>query len=137
MKTTKTVSTISIVILVVTLLVLYTIHSVDALGADPTPTRKLRLDEPLEQVIADLEAFVPSYMAQEGVPGVAIALVRDGGVAWTQGFGVANRLTRQPVTPETTFEVASNSKVVTAYIALRMVDRGILIPGRAAGQLPG
>ncbi len=86
----------------------------------------LRLSEPVEAVVADLERYIPEYMRQENIPGVAIALIRDGEMVWTEGFGVANGLTRQPVTPETLFEVASNSKVVTAYIALRLVDQGVL-----------
>ncbi len=86
----------------------------------------LRIHEPLEAVVADLEAFIPVYMEQEGVPGVAIALVRDGRVAWTGEFGVTSILTGKPVTPDSTFKVASNSKVVTAYIALRLVDQGVL-----------
>ena len=86
----------------------------------------LRINEPLEAVVADLKAFIPAYMEQEGVPGVAIALVRDGRVVWTGEFGVTNVLTGKPVTPGSTFKVASNSKVVTAYIALRLVDQGLL-----------
>jgi CubicO group peptidase (beta-lactamase class C family) len=80
----------------------------------------LRVNEPLEAVVADLQAFIPAYMEEEGVPGVAIALVRDGRVVWTGEFGVTNLLTGKPVTPDSTFKVASNSKVVTAYIALRL-----------------
>jgi CubicO group peptidase (beta-lactamase class C family) len=86
----------------------------------------LRVNEPLEAVVADLEAFIPAYMEQQGVPGVAIALVRDGRVVWAEGFGVTNVLTGKPVTPDSTFKVASNSKAVTAYIALRLVDQGML-----------
>ena len=86
----------------------------------------LRLSEPVEAIVADLERFIPEYMREQEIPGVAIALIRDGKVVWTEGFGVANSLTRQPITPETLFEVASNSKVVTAYIALRLVDQGLL-----------
>jgi CubicO group peptidase (beta-lactamase class C family) len=86
----------------------------------------LRVNESLEAVVADLEAFIPAYMEQEGVPGVAIALVRDGRVVWTGEFGVTNVLTGKPITPDSTFKVASNSKVVTAYIALRLVDQGVL-----------
>ncbi len=86
----------------------------------------LRLSEPVEAVVADLEGYIPEYMRQENIPGVAIALVRDGEVVWTEGFGVANAFTRQPVTPDTLFEVASNSKIVTTYIALRLVDQGVL-----------
>jgi CubicO group peptidase (beta-lactamase class C family) len=95
-------------------------------GCTSHAAASLRVNEPLAAVVADLEAFVPAYMEQEGVPGVAIALVRDGHVAWTGEFGVANLLTGAPITPNSTFQVASNSKVVTAYIALRLVDQGLL-----------
>jgi hypothetical protein len=38
----------------------------------------LGVNDPLETVVADLEAFIPAYVEQQGVPGVVIALVRDG-----------------------------------------------------------
>ena len=86
----------------------------------------LRLSEPVDAVIADLESYIPEYMREEDIPGVSIALIREGQIVWTEGFGATNAITRQPVTPETVFEVASNSKVATAYIALRLVDQGKL-----------
>jgi CubicO group peptidase (beta-lactamase class C family) len=86
----------------------------------------LRLSEPVEAIVADLKSYIPEYMREQNIPGVGIALIRDGEVVWTDGFGVANVLTRKAVTPDTVFEVASNSKVVTAYIALRLVDHGLL-----------
>lgn len=86
----------------------------------------LRVAESTETVISDLTRFVPVYLADHNIPGAAVALVRDGRVAWSKGFGVANSITRQPVTSETLFEVASNSKVIAAYTALRLVDRGVL-----------
>jgi CubicO group peptidase (beta-lactamase class C family) len=92
----------------------------------PASEQPLRTSEPVGDIVADLEEFIPTYMDQEGIPGVAIALIRDGEVVWTEGFGVANTITGEPVTAETLFEVASNSKVVTAYIALRLVDQGVL-----------
>ena len=98
-----------------------------ALSAKPSQQESsLRLSEPVETIVADLERYIPEYMREQNIPGVAIALIRDGEVVWTEGFGVANMLTRRPITPETLFEVASNSKVVTAYIALRLVDQGVL-----------
>jgi CubicO group peptidase (beta-lactamase class C family) len=86
----------------------------------------LRLSAPVEAIIADLEGYIPEYIREENIPGVAIALIRDGEIQWTAGFGVTNTITAEPVTPETLFEVASNSKVITAYIALRLVDQGVL-----------
>jgi CubicO group peptidase (beta-lactamase class C family) len=92
----------------------------------PQQVPPLRLSEPIEEIVADLERFVPEYMREEMIPGAALALIRDEKVAWTGGFGIANTVTQEPITPETVFEVASNSKVVTAYLALRLVDQGLL-----------
>lgn len=86
----------------------------------------LRNTEPLEVVVADLETYIPRRMSDSGVPGLAVALIRDGRVAWASGFGTTSRFAGSPVTTETVFEVASNSKVVTAYAALRLVDQGRL-----------
>jgi len=87
---------------------------------------ELRFSEPLDSVIADLKEYIPARMEREGVPGLSIALIRDNRLAWAEGFGVTNRLTREPVEPNTVFEAASISKAVNAYVALRLVDRGLL-----------
>lgn len=86
----------------------------------------LRLLEPVETVIADLEHYIPERMRKGDIPGLAIALIHDGEMVWTKGFGVANTVTGQPVTPETVFEAASHSKVVAAYTAIRLVEQGEL-----------
>jgi CubicO group peptidase (beta-lactamase class C family) len=61
-------------------------------------------------------------MRRTGVPGLSIALIRDFEVAWSAGFGVKSALSGGEVSERTVFEVASNSKVVTAYAALRLVE---------------
>jgi CubicO group peptidase (beta-lactamase class C family) len=76
--------------------------------------------------VADLEGYVPDRMRKAGVPGLSIALVRDKQVVCAAGFGVASRITGRAITPETVFEAASISKVVTTYTALRLVDQGRL-----------
>jgi CubicO group peptidase (beta-lactamase class C family) len=108
------------------------------LAARPTQQESpLRHSEPLEAIIADLEGFIPEYMRDQDIPGVAIALIRDGEMVWREGFGVANAFTNQPIRPDTLFEVASNSKIVTAYIALRLVDQGLLsLDEPLSGYLP-
>ncbi len=86
----------------------------------------LRVAEPLDSIVADLRKVIPEQMLNENIPGLSIALIRNNQLVWTEGFGTANVITHRPVTSETLFEVASNSKVVTAYIALRLVDQGQL-----------
>ncbi len=91
-------------------------------GQDPP----LRASQPVETIAADLEGFVPRYMRDQEIPGVSIALVHEWRGAWKRGFGVSNTITRDPITEDTVFEVASNSKSVSAYVALRLVDGGRL-----------
>lgn len=101
-------------------------HAAALAGRSYQQALPLRLSEPVDAIVADLERFIPETMRASDIPGVAIALIRDGDVVWMEGFGFANAITRQPITPDTLFEVASNSKVVTAYTAMRLVDQGLL-----------
>jgi CubicO group peptidase (beta-lactamase class C family) len=59
------------------------------------------------------------------VPGVSIALIRNGKIAWTRGYGVAYE-GGPAVTPGTLFQAASISKPITAVAALRLAERGEL-----------
>jgi CubicO group peptidase (beta-lactamase class C family) len=73
-----------------------------------------------------LDRELPGWLSRSQVPGAAVALVRDGQVAWTGGYGQADPARRVPVTPETVFQVGSISKSVTAWGVLRLVDKGLL-----------
>jgi hypothetical protein len=43
---------------------------------------------PLEDVTHDLETRIPALMKRAHVPGLSLALVRDGAIAWTRAFGL-------------------------------------------------
>lgn len=101
------------------------VTSVYATQTDSIPSPPLRSDT-VEDVVADLENFIPNRMKKDGILGLSIALVRNGKVVWTHGFGVANSITREPVTPNTIFSVASIGKAVSAYTALKFVSEGRL-----------
>ncbi len=74
----------------------------------------------------DFLADLPRQMQALGVPGVGIAAVEGGALAWSHGCGLADVDRSVPVTDDTVFEVASLSKPVFAYITLQLVDRGEL-----------
>jgi len=74
----------------------------------------------------DLERQVPELMRAGDVPGVSIAVIRDGKIFWSGAFGVADPMTGAAARPDTTFQAASLSKPVFAYTVLRLVDRGVL-----------
>ncbi|HET9217160.1 MAG TPA: serine hydrolase domain-containing protein [Terriglobia bacterium] len=65
------------------------------------------------------------HMAALHVPGVSIAVIQDGAIAWARGFGVT-RIGGPAVTPDTLFQAASISKPVSALAVLRLVESGKL-----------
>lgn len=74
----------------------------------------------------DLAADVKRTMATFDVPGIAIAIVKDGKVVAAQGFGVRKLGEPAPVDGQTIFEIASNSKAFTAAALAMLVDEGKL-----------
>jgi CubicO group peptidase (beta-lactamase class C family) len=59
-------------------------------------------------------------------PGVSIAVIDQGKIAWARGYGVREEGTEKSVTTETLFQAASISKPVAALVALRLVEQGVL-----------
>lgn len=73
-----------------------------------------------------LDALVPAEMTRWDVPGLAIVVVREGEVAYLRGFGVADLATGTPVTPDTAFLIASNTKAFTTTVLAQLAARGRL-----------
>jgi CubicO group peptidase (beta-lactamase class C family) len=76
--------------------------------------------------IQQLEKDVPELMKKNGVPGLAISVIRGGKTTWVHGFGIKEAKTNQPVMEDTVFEAASLSKPVFAYGVLKLVEQGKL-----------
>lgn len=76
--------------------------------------------------LAELDEQIAAWVEAAGVPGLAIALVNEEGVAWSRGYGFANLATRRPVTPDTPFLISSNSKAVTVTALMRGWQDGVL-----------
>ncbi|MBO6573989.1 MAG: beta-lactamase family protein [Rhodothermales bacterium] len=69
-------------------------------------------------------ASLVERMEHYGVPGVSVAVLRDGDLAWAEGFGVKLSGTSEQVDAETVFSVGSLSKVGAAATSLRLADAG-------------
>lgn len=63
-------------------------------------------------------------MKQVGVPGLSVAVIRDFEMHWTRGYGLADVVRGDGVTPDTLFQAASISKPVAAMAILRAVQDG-------------
>jgi CubicO group peptidase (beta-lactamase class C family) len=81
-------------------------------------------DPPRSGLVPAVEDAAHRAIAASTTPGLAVALVDHGRVAFAKGFGLADRQTRRPVTAATRFQAASLSKPVTAWGVLRLVEQG-------------
>jgi CubicO group peptidase (beta-lactamase class C family) len=71
-----------------------------------------------------IDAVVEKARKTFDVPGIAVAVVKDGQVVFAKGFGVRKLGDPAPVTPNTLFGIASNTKAFTAASLAMLVDEG-------------
>ena len=76
--------------------------------------------------LSDFERRLDSTRALLRIPGMSAAIGKNGHVAWSRGFGAADLISGKPVTLETTFHIASLTKVFGAAVLLRLVDSGLV-----------
>jgi CubicO group peptidase (beta-lactamase class C family) len=74
-------------------------------------------------------------MARHGVPGVSVAIVNDGELAYSAALGRADASSGRSVTNETTFEAASISKPLFAMLAMTFVEEGRLDLDRPLAEI--
>lgn len=72
------------------------------------------------------DAFFPSLMAKWGVPGGAVAVVKDDRLVFAKGYGKSDTESGTPVTPTSLFRIASLSKPLTSAAVLRLREQGKL-----------
>ena len=85
----------------------------------------------------DLDATVAAAMRAFDVPGMAVAVVKDGRVVSAKGYGVKALGQPARVDDTTLFGIASNTKVFTAAALGTLVDEGKLKwDGRVIDYVP-
>lgn len=69
-----------------------------------------------------LDSIVERSMSAFNVPGIAVAVVKDGKVTHSKGYGIRSIKTKEPVDQYTLFGIASNSKAFTAAALAMLAD---------------
>jgi CubicO group peptidase (beta-lactamase class C family) len=83
-------------------------------------------DAGVAAVIASYQDRIPDLMAQQDIPGLALAVVDGDHVVWQQGFGTTDGDGSSPVTVDTLFSAQSMSKTFTATGVMQAVQSGRL-----------
>jgi len=83
-------------------------------------------DPAVESIVPGLSSRVRLLMKQQGVPGIALGIVRDQALVWSGGFGYADLAAVRPMDEHTLFGVASITKTFTGLAIMQLRDRGKL-----------
>jgi len=69
---------------------------------------------------------ISERQAENRVPGLAVAVIDDGEVVWTKGYGVKTAGGGNSINADTVFSVGSVSKIANAAIVLRLAAEGLV-----------
>jgi len=75
-----------------------------------------------------------SLLKQNNVAGISIAVLRDFHLAYAQCEGVISRESGEPLWPDTIFQAASVSKIISAVLTMILVEKGKLDLDRPVNQ---
>ncbi|WP_223428787.1 serine hydrolase [Tateyamaria pelophila] len=104
-----------------------TLHAQDA--SIPPPSRYVATEVPAAQIdaaIAGLDKLVEDVMARSGIPGLAVAVVRNDETVYARGFGQRRVDAEDAVDPDTVFLLASLSKPLGATVIASQVAKGLV-----------
>ena len=83
-------------------------------------------DGQIDRAVGQLDTLAQALLEKSGIPGLAIAVVRDGNTVYAKGFGLRKIGERQPVNAETVFQIASLSKSLGATVVAHQVGAGVV-----------
>ena len=77
----------------------------------------------LSEAIKKFDAFVEMRMAQDKVPGLSVAFMKDD-FTWAKGFGCSDLENEVPTKPVSAYRLASITKTITAIAVMKLVEEG-------------
>lgn len=88
-------------------------------GPGAAPVDATHVPDPIDE-------YIKGQLKRHRIPGLSLAVVRDGKVVKAEGYGLANVETNTPATPETRYKIASVSKPIVASGIMLLVQDGKL-----------
>jgi CubicO group peptidase (beta-lactamase class C family) len=93
-------------------------------GTSPATPTAPAASEQQSAALADLDSYIAGVLRTFDVPGVSVAIVKDGKVVLAKGYGVRKLGDATAVDDRTLFGIASNTKVFTAIALGLLVEEG-------------
>jgi CubicO group peptidase (beta-lactamase class C family) len=85
-----------------------------------------------------VDQYIEAEMQKRRIPGLALAVIRDGKVIKEKAYGLANIELNVPASKDTIYQIASNTKTFTAAAVMLLVEEGKLsLDDKVTRLLPG
>lgn len=91
-------------------------------GAIATGSPAADDDAPSPQELASMDEVAREFMSAHMVPGLSVAIARNGALVYERGFGFADHDKNERVTPAHSFRIASVSKPITSVTLFRLME---------------
>jgi N-acyl-D-amino-acid deacylase len=79
-----------------------------------------------EPKLEAIDKLMIDYLADQGAPGAAVAIAKDGRLVYARGFGYADTERKLPIQPTSLFRLASVSKTFTVAAICHLIEAGKL-----------
>jgi|694.fasta_scaffold39455_3 CubicO group peptidase (beta-lactamase class C family) len=97
---------------------LYSLSRSTLRNAEPQPVN--------DALLAELESYIQEVLQRYQIPGASVVVVQDDQIVYTQGFGVRQAGSMEPVRPSTQMMIGSIGKTMTTMMMASLVDDGLL-----------
>ncbi len=88
-----------------------------------TTTSLSKAEAEKQEVSAHLDDRIPELMNMYNIPGISVALIKDGDVVWSKGYGYQDLAKNKPVNSNTLFRAESITKSLTAWGVMNLVEQ--------------
>ena len=100
--------------------------SLPQIGYSQAPARSAATKSDLESRLSAIEAKVEKRRKEMGIPGMSLAIVKDGRIIYSKGLGYKDFEKKVPITADTQLAIGSATKAFTALSVLMLQDEGKL-----------
>ncbi len=95
-------------------------------GYTPRQPDPAKTSSALENQLGSIRETIERRVAEAGVPGLGVGIVRDGEVILSEGFGTRDTNTGLPIDSQTIFLIGSTTKAFTTTALAMLVDDGLV-----------
>ncbi|MES2323615.1 MAG: serine hydrolase domain-containing protein [Pseudomonadota bacterium] len=88
------------------------------------PRPPVSTSPPGQAANAAVDDFIQAELAAKNIPGLALAVIQNGKVVYSKGYGYADLARKIPVTTEQRFQIGSITKQFVATAVMILVDEG-------------